>query len=292
MAKKTFAVSTELPPEAEIFFDLVDISSPFSISRKRGTIEVTVYSSVSSEDAFEKLSRVIKVLKRLAEMENKKILADEKFESRMSELNPEEYLTAYRKYLKPVLIHNSLLIVPSAADIKAEEIDFNARVVVLDSLLAFGTGAHPTTRMCLEYLAEADLKGKTIVDAGTCSGILAIAAAKLGARKVYALDVDSVAVAVASKNVRINAVEDVVEVLESGLNLLPELNADIVVANLTSSIIVSNYAYFRKSQAKTVVVSGYLEKEKKVIESIFAADFAREKEKTLSGWVLAEFKRG
>lgn len=292
MTEKTYALSTELPLEAEILFDLFDFSDAFSFFRKRGKIEVTVYSSISFEDAYKKLSDLIKVLEHLVEKGNKKLLLKEKLEFRMNELNPEEYLTLYRKYLKPVLIGNSLLIVPSAADVNPEDIDFNTRMIVLDSLLAFGTGAHPTTRMCLEYLAEADLKDKTIVDAGTGSGILAIAAARLGAKKVYALDIDAVAVAVASKNVRINAVEDVVEVHESGLHIMPELDADIIVANLTSSIIVDNYAWFRKSRANTIVVSGYLKKEKENIDKIFSRDFVRGREKTLSGWVMGEFKRG
>lgn len=292
MTEKTYALSIELPLEAEILFDLFDFSDAFSFFRKRGKLEVTVYSSISFEDAYKKLSDLIKVLEHQVEKGNKKLLVKEKLEFRMNELDPEEYLTLYRKYLKPVLIGDSLLIVPSAADVNPEDIDFNTRMIVLDSLLAFGTGAHPTTRMCLEYLAEADLKDKTIVDAGTGSGILAIAAARLGAKKVYALDIDAVAVAVASRNVRINAVEDVVEVHESGLHIMPELDADIIVANLTSSIIVDNYAWFRKSRANTIVVSGYLKKEKENIDKIFSRDFVRGREKTLSGWVMGEFKRG
>jgi ribosomal protein L11 methyltransferase len=281
-----------LPPEAEKLFDIVGITHPFSLLKDRDGIVLSLYSTISFDDARQKLLELIQVLRSLTEKEKIEISEDLVFEAKMEELKPEYYLTAYRKYLKPIFIKGKLLVIPAGAETKLEEINLDVNVIVLDSLLAFGTGSHPTTKMCLEYLVENDIVGKTVVDAGTGSGILAIVAARLGADRVYALDIDPVAVTVARKNSVLNSVDDKVEILEAGLELLPELEADVIIANLTASIIEDGYIFFKNAKAKTLVISGFLKKEKRRIEELFSRDFIKVGEKHLSGWVLQEFRRG
>ena len=117
-------------------------------------------------------------------------------------------------------------------------------LIRIDPGMAFGTGQHPTTRLCLEALESRLRPGHTVLDVGTGSGILAIAAALLGAERVIALDRDPVAVAVAHQNVATNGVDDRVRVLEGSLSAvapLPGQDAprfDLVLANISSAGIV------------------------------------------------------
>lgn len=103
--------------------------------------------------------------------------------------------------------------------------------VVLDPGLAFGTGTHPTTAMCLNWLSEQELAGKTVIDIGCGSGILAVAALKLGAARAYGTDIDARALDVARENARRN---DVAERLETFLPdaFAPDVQGDFVVANI------------------------------------------------------------
>ena len=107
-------------------------------------------------------------------------------------------------------------------------------IITLDPGMAFGTGTHPTTVMCLEFLQELDLVGKTVWDVGTGSGILAIACAKLGA-KVAAADVDVTAVQAAAENRDLNSVS--YTITQGSLDSLTG-TPDIIVANIIADVIV------------------------------------------------------
>jgi ribosomal protein L11 methylase PrmA len=108
-------------------------------------------------------------------------------------------------------------------------------VIVIDPSTGFGTGHHETTRLCLELLQESDLTGTRVIDVGTGSGLLAIAASKLGAREVVAIDNDPDALRNARDNVDRNGVE--VHVREADLSTLESAAADVVLANLTASVL-------------------------------------------------------
>ena len=108
-------------------------------------------------------------------------------------------------------------------------------VVIIDPSTGFGTGHHATTRLCLELLQQVDLRGKRVIDVGTGSGLLAIAAAKLGAREVIAIDQDPDALRNARDNVERNGAE--VELLEGDLARISVAPADVVLANLTSAVL-------------------------------------------------------
>lgn len=147
----------------------------------------------------------------------------------------EDWATAWMAYYKPVEIGNRLAVKPSWEAYTPSD----GRVVLeLDPGMAFGCGNHPTTTMCMEYLERIIQGGETVADVGTGTGILAITSAKLGAGRVLAVDLDEVAVKVARENVRLNMVEDKVEVLHG--NLLDKINrqVDAVIANIVASVII------------------------------------------------------
>ncbi|MFT8870994.1 MAG: 50S ribosomal protein L11 methyltransferase [Sporolactobacillus sp.] len=154
----------------------------------------------------------------------------------LSERSEEEWADAWKTYYQPVRIGDRLLITPTWLTGHADD---GKRVnIALDPGMAFGTGTHPTTVLCLEALEMLVRPGMHVLDVGTGSGVLAIAAAKLGAAVVDAIDLDPVAVESARRNVKQNHVEACVNVRAS--NLLDAVNShyDLIVGNLLAELIV------------------------------------------------------
>ncbi|MDQ2888018.1 MAG: 50S ribosomal protein L11 methyltransferase [Chloroflexota bacterium] len=155
-------------------------------------------------------------------------------------VNEEDWANAWKDYFHVTHIGRRLVIRPSWREYmpKAHEV-----VLTLDPGMAFGTGLHPTTRMCLEELEKRVQPGMRVLDVGTGSGILSIAAAKLGAESVYAIDNSSVAAESAAANVALNSLSERVNVV---LGILDDAKAerlaghyDLVLANIIAHVIGS-----------------------------------------------------
>jgi ribosomal protein L11 methyltransferase len=144
----------------------------------------------------------------------------------------DDWATAWRKYFKPIRF-GRVVVKPSWEDYSPEPDDV---VVEIDPGMAFGTGNHPTTALCLQLLQEIVSGGEIVLDVGTGSGILAIAAAKLGASSVTGIDIDPVAVEAARGNVEMNGLHLAIEVADSPAAY--EGTADIVVANIVPNVII------------------------------------------------------
>lgn len=149
------------------------------------------------------------------------------------EMHEEDWANNWKKYYKPVKITDKIVIKPIWEDYKEEENDL---VIELDPGMAFGTGTHETTRMCIQALDKYVEPDTTVFDVGCGSGILAIAAAKLGAKHVVGVDLDPVAVDSSKENVGFNNLDNI-EILEGNLLDVVEGKADIVVANIIAEII-------------------------------------------------------
>ncbi|HHF3275980.1 TPA: 50S ribosomal protein L11 methyltransferase [Vibrio alginolyticus] len=154
------------------------------------------------------------------------MLADN-FAYKVEQLEDKDWEREWMENFHPMKFGERLWICPSWRDIP----DPDAVNVMLDPGLAFGTGTHPTTALCLEWLESMDLSGKTVIDFGCGSGILAISAIKLGAEKVIGIDIDPQALLASKDNAERNGVADKLEVY------LPQnqpegLVADVVVANI------------------------------------------------------------
>lgn len=151
------------------------------------------------------------------------------------EVKEEDWANAWKAYYHPLVVGRRLVVKPSWEDYRP----WPGQVVIeLDPGMAFGCGNHPTTRLSLAVLEGLLSGGEEVVDVGTGSGILAIAAALLGARRVLAVDNDPVAVAVARENVKRNRVQELVEVREGDLLAGIEGPVDVVVANITAGAII------------------------------------------------------
>ena len=178
---------------------------------------------------------------------------------RARRLPEQRWRDSWKRYFRPRRIGRRLLIRPSWATYRPRAGD---TVIEIDPGMAFGTGQHPTTAMCLRALEERVRRGDEVLDLGTGSGILAVAGTKLGARRVLALDIDPQAVKAARENVAVNGVGDVVEVREGAP---PESMAgerfDVIVANisgLTLERLAGAFGVALKSGG-ALIVSGFLE---------------------------------
>ncbi|HGF5137580.1 TPA: 50S ribosomal protein L11 methyltransferase [Vibrio parahaemolyticus] len=151
----------------------------------------------------------------------------ENFAYKVEQLEDKDWEREWMENFHPMKFGERLWICPSWREVP----ETDAVNVMLDPGLAFGTGTHPTTALCLEWLESMDLSGKTVIDFGCGSGILAIAALKLGAEKVIGIDIDPQALLASKDNAERNGVADKLEVY------LPQnqpegLIADVVVANI------------------------------------------------------------
>lgn len=196
-----------------------------------------------------------------------------KAEISTSAVEDEEWATAWKEHYKPMPIGKRLLIKPTWETSNP----YPGRLVIeLDPGMAFGTGTHETTAMCLELLEDIGLSGKRMIDMGCGSGILSIAAAHLGAGEVLALDYDPVAVKVAQENVVLNKVGAVVTVAESDLFSAASGSYDVIVANIIARIIVEAIPQVREhlSVGGLFLASGIIKaKEAQVIETLQAHGF-------------------
>ncbi|KOP84052.1 50S ribosomal protein L11 methyltransferase [Cytobacillus solani] len=204
----------------------------------------------------------------------------------ISEVNEEEWATAWKKYYHPVKISERFTIVPTWEDytpVSSDEL-----IIELDPGMAFGTGTHPTTVMCIQALERTVKAGDKVVDVGTGSGVLSIAAAMLSADKVTALDLDEVAVNSAKLNIELNKVHHVVDVKQNNLLDGVEPGADIVVANILAEVILrfTNDVSSVVKQDGYFIASGIIQpKKQEVKEAMIEAGFEIAETLQMEDWV-------
>lgn len=148
----------------------------------------------------------------------------------------QDWQTAWEKYYHPVSVSRFMTIVPSWEDYQPKTAQ--EKIVRLDPGMAFGTGTHPTTRLSLQALEIVMQGGESILDVGTGSGVLSIAAKLMGAGEISAFDVDEIAVRSAEKNIQLNPAAKDIHVSANDLLKGIHKQVDIVVANILAEIIV------------------------------------------------------
>ncbi|WIW69772.1 MULTISPECIES: 50S ribosomal protein L11 methyltransferase [Anaerosinus] len=152
-----------------------------------------------------------------------------------TEIQDEDWSTTWKEYFHPIKVGDLIVIKPSWEEYNASPDDI---IIELDPGMAFGTGTHHTTSMCIRLLEEIIKGGQEVFDVGTGSGVLAITAAKLGAMKVTAVDFDPVAVRVAKENIEANHVSDIITTGQSDLLKNVDGKADVIIANIIADIII------------------------------------------------------
>jgi ribosomal protein L11 methyltransferase len=204
----------------------------------------------------------------------------------ISEVNEEDWATAWKKYYHPVKISERFTIVPTWETY--EPVSTDELIIELDPGMAFGTGTHPTTVMCLQALEKTVKSGDYVTDVGTGSGVLAIGAALLGAKHVHALDLDEVAVRSAKINVKLNNVEHIADVVHGNLLDNVEQESDVVVANILAEIIMSftDDAFQIVKEGGMFITSGIIgAKKEDVKQSLETAGFIIVEVMMMEDWV-------
>lgn len=153
----------------------------------------------------------------------------------VSEVDEKDWAETWKKYYKPKKVGEKIVIVPTWEEYERKGEDI---IVELDPGMAFGTGTHETTTMCIRQLEKYIKPEHTVFDIGCGSGILSIVSAKLGAKKVIAVDIDEVPIRVSKENIELNSVSDIVDVRRGNLLDVVDEKADLVVSNIIAEVIV------------------------------------------------------
>lgn len=207
------------------------------------------------------------------------------------ELAEEDWADNWKAYYEPARITHDLTIVPSWTDYEASA---GEKVIKLDPGMAFGTGTHPTTKMSLFALEQVLRGGETVIDVGTGSGVLSIASSLLGAKTIYAYDLDDVAVRVAQENIDLNQGTDNIHVAAGDLLKGVGQEADVIVANILADILVllTEDAYRLVKDQGYLILSGIIsEKLDMVLEAAFSAGFFLETHMVQGEWNALVFKK-
>ncbi|AYV67194.1 MULTISPECIES: 50S ribosomal protein L11 methyltransferase [Niallia] len=202
------------------------------------------------------------------------------------EVNEEEWATAWKKYYHPVKISEKFTIVPTWEDYTPVHTD--ELIIELDPGMAFGTGTHPTTVLCIQALERIVKKGDMVIDVGTGSGVLSIAAAMLGAKSVLALDLDEVAVRSAKLNIKLNKVHEKTSVRQNNLLNGIEEQAEVIVANILAEVIVrfTDDVYRLLQKDGYFIASGIiLQKKEEVKDAIIASGLEIIETVQMEDWV-------
>ncbi|QRG69549.1 50S ribosomal protein L11 methyltransferase [Brevibacillus choshinensis] len=193
---------------------------------------VKAYLPVDSSELFDVVEELKEQLAQLTEYG----LDIGKANIAVNDVHEDEWAHAWKKYYKPVHVTDRMTIKPVWEEYEPRRAD--EIIIEMDPGMAFGTGTHPTTILCLRAVEKYVDQGDRLYDVGTGTAILSIAAAKLGAEHVLAMDLDEVAVRSAQANTELNGVDEKITVRQNNLLDGVEEPVDVVVANILAEVIV------------------------------------------------------
>lgn len=229
-----------------------------------GVTMVKAYFDV--ESAQDKINSVIRDFSVMAE-NSKGFINFGSLETVKRIVDGDDWIDVWRKHYRPIKI-GKIIVCPEWIDFDNKE---NNLIVKIDSNMAFGTGEHETTSMCIELLSTYVKPDLTVIDVGTGSGILGISSVLLGAKSAIMTDIDEVAVKTATKNVRLNNVEDKCSVIYDDLTSGVRAVCDIVVANITADVLC-NLSKSIQKHVKTgtiLILSGILREKAELVSEVY-----------------------
>ena len=205
----------------------------------------------------------------------------------IKDLEDADWESSWKAHFTLQKVGRRLVVKPSWIDYEPA---VHELVIELDPGMAFGTGYHPTTRMCLEAMEQLETEGMEVLDMGTGSAILSIASAKLGAASVLALDIDPIAVKAARKNIRSSGLKSIVQLARGTLTprYAQERRFDLAVANISAKVIqdMAPRLHLALKPGGTLVASGFLEKQRPELEqALLGAGFSLLKTFQTEDWV-------
>jgi ribosomal protein L11 methyltransferase len=189
-------------------------------------------------------------------------------------VDDEDWKDKWKEYFKTARVTKRIVVKPSWEEYTKE--NDGDLIIKIDPGMAFGTGTHDTTSLCLRLLEKYIKKGDNVLDVGCGSGILSIASSLLGAEKTLGVEIDPIAVAIAKENVDLNELQNNVEIIEGDLTNGVSFTADIVVANLMADLVIllsKDVAKHLKNNGIYISSGILLEKQFSVIETIKSCNF-------------------
>ncbi len=183
------------------------------------------------------------------------------------EIDGDDWIEIWKKHFRPIPL-GGVTVVPEWIEYRKKP---GEEIVLLDSNMAFGTGEHETTAMCVTLMQSYLKRGDTVLDVGCGSGILGIAAAKLGAERCFLTDIDPIAVASAKHNAQKNGVADKVSVTETDLIGDSELSADLILANITAEIlaVLAPAIPSHLNAGGTIILSGIIAERRELVKQAY-----------------------
>ena len=183
------------------------------------------------------------------------------------EVDGDDWIDVWRKHFRPIHL-GQIVVVPEWIEYEKKD---GEQIVLLDSNMAFGTGEHETTSSCVELLQEYLTQSSVCIDVGCGSGILGISALKLGAKKAYLTDIDPIAVESATHNCKLNGVADRAVVAHSNLLDDTEIQADIMLANITGEVLKMLAPSIPKNLKKegVLILSGIIESRLEMVKDAY-----------------------
>ena len=221
-------VDVERLREDELYWDYIDEKL---LENDTEETKIMAYFSEEETNLPEKIAVIREKIRNLTEFG----LSIGSGTVELSNVNQEDWESAWKQYFKPVHVTDRIVVKPEWEEYSPQEGEI---VIEIDPGMAFGTGTHETTSMCINQIEKNLKAGDRVIDIGSGSGILSMASVLLGAEKATGVDLDPVAVRVALENVELNNLQDKIEILHGNLTDVIREKADIVVANIMADIIL------------------------------------------------------
>ena len=273
-----------------VFQETLEPQSPgdFPESSSLETIKAYFPQNVRSE---KRLAAVQKYLASLSEIFSELPAPSLKTET----ISDPNWGEQWKKYFKPVRVSSNIIVKPTWERYAPSSRDI---VIEIDPGMAFGTGQHASTRMCIEAIEDIIMKDRSVqewkvLDVGCGTGILGITAAKLGAQDVICLDIDKKAIEIARENAAINHVEDRLHIINKDAMMINEPR-NLIIANLTSKLLLKMSRHFTQLllPGGYMIISGIIEQDAKDIEETFsAAQLIQNKMITEKEWICYVLKK-
>lgn len=221
-------VDVERLREDELYWDYIDEKL---LENDTEETKIMAYFSEEETNLPEKIAVIKEKIRNLTEFG----LSIGSGTVELSNVNQEDWESAWKQYFKPVHVTDRIVVKPEWEEYSPQEGEI---VIEIDPGMAFGTGTHETTSMCINQIEKNLKAGDRVIDIGSGSGILSMASVLLGAEKATGVDLDPVAVRVALENVELNNLQDKIDILHGNLTDVIREKADIVVANIMADIIL------------------------------------------------------
>lgn len=265
--------------DTTIHWDYIE-DSLMTLKDKESNVKFYLPANAQGNESFNEIKKSLEGQRALNEGVDLGRLAIE-----MTSVNEEDWSTAWKKYYHPTKIGKNIVVVPCWEDYTKA---LNEVIVTLDPGMAFGTGTHETTRLCMQLLEECITKDSTMLDIGTGSGILAITSLLLGAKSAIGVDIDELSVKVAGQNADLNNVGGKISLVCGDLTEKISGTYDVLTANIVADVIIrlsSDVKQFMH-EGSTLIVSGIIDERcDEVVAALTNAGLTIQKRVDENGWV-------